>query len=594
MKQKLLSGNEAIARGAYEAGVRVAAAYPGTPSTQILEEIARYPEIYAQWSPNEKVAFEVGTGASLGGARTLVAMKHVGLNVAADPLFTLAYTGVNAGFVVVSADDPSMHSSQNEQDNRFYARAALIPMLEPSNSQEAKDFTGLAFEISEEFDTPVLLRMTTRVSHSKSLIEIGPPKKIKLRPYQKNAQKYVMVPAHARLRRQLILDRLPRLADHADDFPFNLIEWNSKEVGIITSGVSYQYAREVFPDFSILKLGMTYPLPETLIRSFAYKVKTLYVIEELEPFLEEQLKAMGIAACGKEIVPRFGELNPTILKDAFKSVLPSLKTREKDKEKKSQTKEPALEDLPVRPPVMCPGCPHRGIFYVLSKLKLTVMGDIGCYTLSALPPLQAMDTCLCMGAGVGQALGFEKASEENKGKAVAVIGDSTFVHSGITPLIDIVYNQGSSTVIILDNRTTAMTGCQDHPGTGVTLKGKKTITLDFQRLAKAIGVKSVRKVDPVKLSSVEKAIKEEVEKDGPSLIISERPCVLIEKLKRTPCGVDPVSCTGCLVCLKLGCPAISKADKQAVIDAFICNGCGLCLQVCSFKAIGKRGEKRGK
>lgn len=593
MAKVLLSGNEAIARGAFEAGVRFAAGYPGTPSTEILEEIATYSEIYAQWSPNEKVAFEVGTGASLGGARTLIAMKHVGLNVAADPLFTFSYTGVNAGFVVVSADDPFMHSSQNEQDNRFYARAALLPMLEPSDSQEAKELVGLGLAMSEEFDTPVLLRTTTRVAHSKSLVEILPPRKTDHSAYQKNAQKYVMIPGHARLRRRLVLERLRRLTDHAETFPFNSIEWGSKKAGIITSGIAYQYAKEVFPDFSFLKLGMTYPLPEMLIRSFAGSVKTLYVIEELEPFLEEQIKALGIKVIGKDVVPRFGELNTTVLQSAFKDILTRRAAEAKAQDDKARTPEAELGELPPRPPVLCPGCPHRGIFYVLNKLKLTVMGDIGCYTLSVLPPLQAMDTCLCMGAGIGQALGFEKAAAENKGKAVAVIGDSTFVHSGITPLIDIVYNKGSSTVIILDNRTTAMTGRQPHPGTGMTLKGEPTAALDFKKLAKAIGIKSVRTVDPFDLDRVRKVISEEVSKDEPSLIISERPCVLIEKVTAEPFKIDLASCNGCLVCLKLGCPALSREGKKVAIDSLLCNGCGLCVQVCKFNAIAGKEKTSG-
>jgi indolepyruvate ferredoxin oxidoreductase alpha subunit len=577
-KRQLLSGNQAIARGAWEAGVRVAAGYPGTPGTEILEEIARYPEIYAEWSPNEKVALEMVFGASLAGARSLAAMKHVGLNVASDPFFTMALTGINAGLIVVSADDPGMHSSQNEQDNRYYARAAKVPMLEPSDSQEAKDFVVLGFSLSEKFDSPVLLRTTTRVSHSMSFVETKDFREEVDLPYVKDAAKYVMIPAHARKRHELLVAKLEDLSKFSEGFEHNRAEWGSREIGIITSGISYQYAKEVFPDASILKIGMSYPLPLELIKSFAREVERVYVIEELEPYLEEQIRALGIEVTGKDRIPRTGELSPSIVREAF-----------------GFEADPVVSvdvELPARPPVLCPGCPHRGVFYVLRKLKLVVAGDIGCYTLAAIPPTESMDTCLCMGAGIGAALGFEKASADYKGKVVAVIGDSTFIHSGITPLIDIVYNQGASTVIILDNRTTAMTGRQDHPATGITLKKGRVKVLSFEELAKAIGVQpqSVRVVDPYNLQELEQTIREEITKDEPSVIISRRACCLIEVSENPPYEIISSKCVGCDRCLKLGCPAIFKEGDEIRIDALWCNGCGLCYQLCKLEAIKRMGE----
>jgi indolepyruvate ferredoxin oxidoreductase alpha subunit len=577
-KRLLLSGNQAIARGAWEAGVRVAAGYPGTPSTEIVEEIARFPEIYAEWSPNEKVALEVVFGASLAGARALAAMKHVGLNVASDPFFTMALTGVNAGLVVVSADDPGMHSSQNEQDNRYYARAAKVPMLEPSDSQEAKDFVVMGLALSEKFDTPLLLRTTTRVSHSMSLVETRNFREEINLPYVKDAAKYVMIPAYARKRHELLIAKLEDLGKFSEKFEHNRVEWGSRETGIIASGVSYQYAREVFPHASVLKIGMSYPLPLELIKSFAGEVAKVYVIEELEPYLEEQVRALGIEVVGKERIPRTGELSPAIIKEAF-----GLET------------DPVVSvnvELPARPPVLCPGCPHRGVFHVLRKLKLVVTGDIGCYTLAAIPPTESMDTCLCMGAGMGAALGFEKASADYKGKVVAVIGDSTFIHSGITPLVDIVYNQGACTVIILDNRTTAMTGRQDHPATGVTLKKGKVKALSFEELAKAIGVpaQAVRVVDPYNLEELEQVIREETAREEPSVIISRRACCLLEVSESRPYEIISSKCVSCDRCLKLGCPAIFKEGEKIRIDSLWCSGCGLCYQVCRKEAI-KRMEK---
>lgn len=574
--RQLLSGNQAIARGAWEAGIRVAAGYPGTPSTEILEEIAKFPEIYAEWSPNEKVALEMVFGASLAGARSLAAMKHVGLNVASDPFFTMALTGVNAGLIVVSADDPGMHSSQNEQDNRYYARAAKIPMLEPSDSQEAKDFIKIGLEISEKFDTPVLLRTTTRVSHSLSLVETSETREEVSLPYVKDAAKYVMIPAHARKRHELLIKKLDDLSRFSEDFEHNRIEWGEREIGIIASGVSYQYAKEVFPHASVLKIGMSYPLPLELIKSFASEVDKVYVIEELEPYLEEQIRALGVKIIGKEKLPRTGELSPSIIKEAFGL--------------KANPVVPVEVELPARPPVLCPGCPHRGVFFILRKLKLVVTGDIGCYTLAAIPPTESMDTCLCMGAGVSAALGFEKASPDYKGKVVAVIGDSTFIHSGITPLIDIVYNQGASTVLILDNRTTAMTGRQNHPATGITLKKNKVKMLSFEKLAKAVGVDSVRVVDPYNLEELEQIIKEEIARDEPSVIISRRACCLIEVTKNPPYEIISSKCVGCDRCLRLGCPAIFKEGDKIKIDALWCNGCGLCYQLCKLEAIKRTGE----
>lgn len=528
--KEIMSGNEAIARGAYESGVSVAVAYPGTPSTEILENIAQHPSIRAQWSPNEKVALEVGIGASLAGARVLVAMKHVGLNVAADPWLTIAYTGVNGGLVLVSADDPGMHSSQNEQDNRFYARMAGVPMLEPADSQEAKEFVGLALRISEEYDTPVLLRTTTRIAHSKGLVELGERGEHPLRPYTKDPKKYVMIPAHGRLRHQAAADRLAKLTRLAEEIPVNKVEQRGK-VGVITAGVCYQYVRETLPEASVLKLGLTYPLPKDKIRTFAQQVDELYVIEELEPFLEEQIRAMGISVKGKELTGVLGELDQ-------KRLAVSL----------------GLEDPPPsasavsRPPVLCPGCPHRGVFYVLRRLRLTVMGDIGCYSLGALPPLDAMDTCICMGSSIGSALGMEKADPAWAERCVAVIGDSTFLHSGMTPLLDVVYNGGSTTVLILDNSTTAMTGHQDHPASGRTLGGDPAPKVDLEMLIRALGVRRVQRVDAYDLAAIRRAVREETAAPEPSVIIVSRSCALRTSPAR-PLVVDEAKCNGCHACL---------------------------------------------
>ena len=571
MKRAILSGNEAIARGAYEAGVQVAAAYPGTPSTEILENLVTYEGIRSQWSPNEKVALEVAIGANLAGVRALAAMKHVGVNVAADPLMTLSYVGVRGGLVLISAGDPGMHSSQNEQDNRFYARLAKIPMLEPSDSQEAKDFVGIAFDLSLKFDTPVMIRMLTRVCHGKSVVKLGEPLSVEGRGYEKNARKTVMVPGHARLRHVFVEARRKKLESFADTFPENRVEMNSAEMGIIAAGAVYQYAKDAFPNASFLKLGLTYPIPQQRIRDFAQSVEKCYVVEELEPFLEDQIKALGIAVIGKDVLPRTGEFSPEIIRAGISGEEP--------------VREPAAS-LPARPPVLCAGCGHRGLFYVLKKLKLVVTGDIGCYTLSALPPLEAMDTCICMGASIGTAIGMEKAlGAENTKKTVAVIGDSTFVHSGITGLVDAVYNRSHVTIIILDNRTTAMTGHQDHPGTGKTLSGDPTVELNFEKLAQAVGVKHIQVVDPYDLKETERVVREETEREGPSVIIARHPCVLMTRERHPALRIDTEVCTQCGICLRLGCPAISKEADQIRIAPELCTGCGMCAEVCPREAI---------
>jgi indolepyruvate ferredoxin oxidoreductase, alpha subunit len=579
--KEILSGNEAIARGAYEAGVKVACAYPGTPSTEILETIIRYREINASWATNEKVALEVGIGASFGGARSIVTMKHVGVNVAADPLFTLSYTGVNGGLVLVTADDPELHSSQNEQDNRNYAKFAKVPMLEPSDSQECLAFTKLGFEISERYDTPVMLRTTTRISHSKSVVELSDPVTGLAEPkLVKNPAKYVMLPGNARVRHTFVEERMANLAKDACTLPVNRVEMRSAAIGIITAGVSYQYVREVLPEASVLKLGLVNPLPADLIRDFASKVEKLYVVEELDPFIEDQVKAMGIAVTGKEILSICGELTPGRIRKGFD--IP-------------QAEQVPPEKLPGRPPNMCPGCPHRGVFYSLKKLNAYVSGDIGCYTLGFMPPLSAMDTCICMGASIGMATGAAKVlPPEERKKVVAVIGDSTFLHTGVNGLMDMVYNKGAATVIILDNRITAMTGRQENPASGHTLMDDPSNAIDFPLLCKAIGVKHVRTIDPHNLEECERAIAEEMERDETSVIITHRPCVLIKRegvfTKGEILAVEADACTGCRACLKIGCPAIQWVPGEgkkgkAYIDPLVCNGCDVCAQLCKFSAI---------
>ncbi|MBM7624419.1 indolepyruvate ferredoxin oxidoreductase subunit alpha [Sporohalobacter salinus] len=582
-EELLLSGNEAIARGAYEAGVRVATAYPGTPSTEILENIVDYKEdIYCQWSPNEKVAMEVAIGAAFGGVRTLVAMKHVGLNVAADPFMTLSYTGVRGGLVIVTADDPSMHSSQNEQDNRHYARFAKVPMLEPSDSQEAKDFVGYALDISEEFDTPVILRVTTRISHAKTVVE---PAKREEQPvpeeFEKDPEKFVMVPANARKRHPIVEDRLEKISQYGEEASINQVEKNSHQLGVITSGISYNYVKEVFSGASILKLGLSYPLPKQKIKNFAKQVDKIYVIEELDPFLENQIKAMGIEVIGKDKLPAIYEFNTKIIRDSLL-------------EEQEELEVEPVEDLPPRPPALCPGCPHRGVFYTLNKLGVAVTGDIGCYALGVVPPLSAMDTVVCMGASVGNAFGMELAlGDKIKGDIVGVIGDSTFMHSGITGLIDIMYNKGASTIVILDNRITAMTGHQENPVTGKTLMDEETVCIDLAELSTALGVKeeNVRTIDPYHLKATNNAIKEELAKDEISIVVAQRSCALLKSVDfKEPYYVDSDKCKDCGQCLDLGCPAIVKEDGKAKINDYLCTGCGVCTQVCSFDAIVREGD----
>ncbi|MGI5848552.1 MAG: indolepyruvate ferredoxin oxidoreductase subunit alpha [Christensenellales bacterium] len=569
--KKLMLGNEAFARGAYEAGVSVAAAYPGTPSTEITENIANYEDIYAEWSPNEKVALEVAIGASIAGARALCCMKHVGLNVAADPLFTVSYTGVNGGLVIIVADDPGMHSSQNEQDSRFYARSAHIPMLEPSDSMEAKEYVRAAFELSEKFDTPVLIGSNTRLSHSQGIVELSDRQNIDLKPYEKDIAKYVMMPGMAKKRHIIVEKRMNDFKAYADITDLNHVEYHDRKIGVITSGVAYNYVREALPDASVLKLGIIYPLPEQKIRAFAAQVDKLYVVEELEPFFENQIKAMGIAVTGKDIFSVQGEYSVNMIADKIGG-------------KKLEILD--LGALPQRPPVMCPGCPHRSVYYTLKKLGLSATGDIGCYTLGAMPPLLGIDTCICMGSSIGCAMGMEKArGKDFARKLVAVIGDSTFFHSGITGLIDMVYNGSTSTVMILDNSTTGMTGHQDHPATGKTIKGDIAYAIDIPALVKSIGVKHVRVVDPFDLKALEQALKEETAREELSVIIAKRPCALLNK-KKTPVPYHVnEKCKACGMCLKLGCPAIEKTDGGMMINISLCNGCGLCEKVCALGAI---------
>jgi indolepyruvate ferredoxin oxidoreductase alpha subunit len=593
-EQLWLSGNEALALGAHEAGVKVASGYPGTPSTEILENLSGYQGVYTEWAPNEKVGLEVAIGAAFAGARALATMKHVGLNVAADPLFTASYTGVRGGLVIIVADDPSMHSSQNEQDSRNYAYAAKLPMLEPSDPAEAKEFLKLAYELSERFDTPVLLKSCTRVAHVKGVVKPGKLAKSKVKVgLEKMPAKLVMLPGNARARRIAVAERQAQLADFAESFAENRIEWGDRKIGFIAAGTSYLYVKEAFPKATVLKLGLINPLPAGLLKELAAGVKKVIVVEELDPFLETQIKAMGIKCQGKELLPAIGEFNSAIVRQAVTG-------------KPGPT---GFAPVPVvpRPPNMCAGCPHRGVFYNLSRLKVFVSGDIGCYTLGFLPPLSAMDACVCMGASISMAHGMAKAlGDAGKGKIVAVIGDSTFIHSGITGLINSVYNKDYSTVIILDNRITGMTGHQPNPASGSTLMGEPANEINFEELCRAIGVKHVRTVNPQDMKATYEVLKEEIERDEPSVVITRYPCVLIpEEKKRTKHPLHTVieNCTGCQACLRIGCPAIhwhplepaqakklgykEKQKGYAQIDEITCVGCGLCLPLCKFKAITK-------
>ena len=575
--KKLMLGNEAFARGLYEAGCSFVSSYPGTPSTEVTEFAAKYPEIYAEWAPNEKVAMEAAFGASLAGKRSFCGMKHVGLNVAADPLFTISYTGVNAGMVICVADDPGMHSSQNEQDSRHYAIAAKIPMLEPSDSAEACDFTKLAYEISEKFDTPVLVKMCTRIAHCQSIVELSDRQDVPDKPYEKNIAKYIMMPGMAKKRHPIVEQRTRDLTEWAETSPINRIEKGTdKSIGIITASSSYDYVKEVCKDkYPVLKIGMTNPLPVKLIKDFAKSVDKVIVVEELDGIIESHCCSIGVKVTGKELFGNIDELFPNIV--AQKLGIPF------------QSGEKLDETIPVRPPVMCAGCPHRGLYYVLKKNNLTVLGDIGCYTLGATAPLNATDTTICMGASVSGLHGFNKAGAAGRqGKTVAVIGDSTFMHSGITGLVNIAYNESASTVIILDNSTTGMTGHQHNPTTGFNLKGDPCTKIDLEALCRSVGINRVRVVDPYNIDECDKAVKEEVGCGEPSVIISRRPCALLKTVKHPgPISVNSAKCIGCKACMKIGCPAISILDKKAVIDQTQCVGCNVCSQLCRQNAIGK-------
>lgn len=575
--KKLLIGNEAVARGLYEGGLCVMSSYPGTPSTEITECIAKYDDVYSEWAPNEKVALEAAFGASLAGARAACAMKHVGLNVAADPLFTMSYTGVNGGLVICVADDPAMHSSQNEQDSRHYAIAAKVPMLEPADSAECLAFAKEAFELSERFDTPVFLRLCTRIAHSQSLVEVGERTQAESKPYEKNPQKYIMMPGNAKLRHPIVEKRTQELTDFAETSPLNRIEMGDKEIGIITSGTCYQYVKEVFGDrASVLKLGMVNPLPQKLILDFAKQVKTLYVIEELDGVIESHCNSLGLFPIGKKLFSAIGEFSQESIAAAFGEA----------------AKEATGADsaIPVRPPMMCAGCPHRGLYFVLAKLRLTVLGDIGCYTLGAQPPLSALDSTLCMGASISGLHGFLKARPELAGRSVCVIGDSTFMHSGMTGLADIAYNDSNATVIILDNSITGMTGHQQNPTTGYNIKGDPATKICLEDLCRALGIERVRVIDPYDLAQCEAAVKEELAADAPSVIISRRPCVLLKSVKTAPAlHVSADKCRSCKRCMTLGCPAISFKGGKAQIDATLCVGCEVCQQLCPFGAIEKEG-----
>ncbi len=571
--KELMLGNKAVARGLFEAGVCFISSYPGTPSTEVTEEAAKYDEIYCEWAPNEKVAMEAAFGASLAGRRSFCAQKHVGLNVAADPLYTMSYTGVNAGLVIVVADDAGMHSSQNEQDSRHHAIAAKVPMLEPSDSAEALEYTKLAYEISEKFDTPVLLKMCTRVAHSQSLVQKS-ERTVPDFPYEKNIAKYVMMPGNAKKRHPIVEARTKALIEYAETAPVNRVEMGDTKIGIITCSTSYQYVKEVFGDtVSVLKIGMTNPLPEKLIKDFAAKVDKLYVVEELDPIIENHVKALGLTVTGKDLLPMIDEFSQNLISDAFgKETGESL----------------SIEDpIPNRPPVMCAGCPHRGLFYTLKKNNCTVLGDIGCYTLGAVPPLGAIEMTLCMGASIGALHGFNKVrGAESENKTVAVIGDSTFMHSGMTGLANVAYNQSNSTIVIVDNSITGMTGHQQNPTTGYNIKGDPAGKIDLEALCKAMGFERVRVVDPYNLDECDKVLKEELAASAPSVIISRRPCALLKYVKHNPpLKVNTDKCVGCKSCMRVGCPAISMKNGKAAIDNTLCVGCNVCSQLCPVGAL---------
>jgi len=581
--KEVMMGNDAVARGAWEVGLHFATAYPGTPSSEILESISQYPEIHSEWCTNEKVALEVAIGASFAGARVLTAMKHVGLNVAADPLFSLSYIGATGGIVVVTADDPSMHSSQNEQDNRHYARAAKIPILEPSDSEEARRFTKLALEMSEEFDTPLILRLTTRISHTRTVVNLEEREDIPIKGYKKDFKKRVILPMNARKLHYKVEKRTEELKDFSNNFKENRIEVGNSDIGIVTDSISYQYVKEVFHDASVLKLAMPWPFPDKLVKEFASKVSRLLCVEENDPFIENHIKELGIGVEGKDKVPRVLELNPARVAKSFGVDF-------------GDPVDVKVDDLPPRPPALCPGCPHTGFFYTAGKLHLIAIGDIGCYTLGALPPLNAMDTCVEMGASISNAYGIQLAlraiGDKDSKKVVGVIGDSTFFHSGITGLINTYYNGGIGTVAILDNSTTAMTGHQGHPGLGRTLMGTPGRKVDLINLIKGIGIKHVYKVEPYDLKKIEDVLKREIEKDDISVVIVAGPCALIPEFERKVYYyVDEDKCTACKLCLGIGCPAISMNGDYAMIDKYLCTGCSLCAQVCQFDAIVRKEDE---
>ena len=582
--KKLLIGNEAVAWGLYHGGLQVISSYPGTPSTEITEFLAKHDDIHTEWAPNEKVACETAFGASLAGVRSACAMKHVGLNVAADPLFTLSYTGVTGGMVICVADDPAMHSSQNEQDSRHYAIAAKVPMLEPADSAEAYAFARSAFALSEEYDTPVILRMCTRIAHSQCLVELGEREQVPMKEYVKQPAKYIMMPAYAKTRHPLVEQRTERLRDLAENCAYNRVEMRGSRIGIITSGCSYLYVKEVFGEsVSILKIGMPNPLPEKLIRDFAASVEKLYVIEELDPVIEQHVRALGIACTGKELFSPLGEFSQQTIREAFR--------KEGVDFGETPVAQGSAPAIPGRPPMMCAGCPHRGMFYTLAKNHITVLGDIGCYTLGAVAPLNALDSTLCMGASVSGIHGYNLArGRETEKKTVAVIGDSTFMHSGMTGLVNVSYNATNSTVIILDNSITGMTGHQQNPTTGYNIKGDPAAKVDLEALCRALGIRRVRVVDPYDLKACEIAVKEELAAEEPSVIISRRPCVLLKYVKaKAPLRVNPEKCRSCKRCMGLGCPAISMKNGKARIDGTLCVGCGVCAQLCAFDAIGEGG-----
>ena len=580
-ERQLMLGNFALARGLYEAGCGFASSYPGTPSTEVTEAFAKYDDAYSEWAPNEKVALEAAFGASLSGTRAFCAMKHVGLNVAADPLFTMSYTGVNAGLVIVVADDPGMHSSQNEQDSRHYAMSAKVPMLEPSDSAECLEFAKIAFEISETFDTPVIIRMCTRVAHSQSVVTPGERTVPARKPYEKNIPKYVMTPANAIRRHPFVEERTGKLRAYSETEPVNRTELKDTSCGIITSGTSYQYVKEVFGDtVSVLKLGMVNPLPDKLILDFASKVEKLFVVEELDPYIEDHIRALGLECSGKDILPVCGEFSQSLIAKALGKSAPS------------GLKLPDDTNIPVRPPATCSGCPHRGLFYTLKKNNCTVLGDIGCYTLGAAAPLNAIEMTLCMGASVSAIHGFNKAGEGNESRTVAVIGDSTFMHSGMTGLANIAYNQSDSTAIILDNSITGMTGHQQNPTTGYNIKGDPAGKIDLEALCRSMGINRVRVVDPYDLEACDKAVKEELAAAEPSVIISRRPCVLLKYVKTAPpLKVNKDKCIGCKSCMKIGCPSISFKDGKAHVDPTLCVGCKVCSQLCPVSAFESEGAE---